>query len=402
MQHRLPIHAGVISRDGHAILLPIAGRSGTSTLMAELARRGGRCSANPFLLFDEEGRPQLANEPGMPPLPLVLVVATRYQAESRWEPVIRRGARALLPILDHVPTLRKDPAQSLRSIAALGSGVVMLQSLRPDAARVASDILEFADALMVARRARLAETHSSDEAEPATADRIRRSRRDGPESIGRPTPTGATVTACSATYTVGGLPRSGTSMMMRALAAGGLDVFEDPAKNENLWTHWERRREAVGYNPNPNGVHEPGSFRSLEAFPEMIRGRLVKLMGRGAAERQFARIGPIRVAYIYRNRMAVARSHLAAFSSLPAWTATPALYRQQIDWLITLQRSRPWIQDVTCIAYEDILRDPVGQFARLAEIGWPIDPRAAAAIVDSRLDRNSGTRSEPIRRAAEV
>lgn len=370
--------------------------------MVELARRGARCGAGPCAFVDEQGRVWPADESGTSPLPVVLVVVTRYQAESSWDPVIRRGARALLPILGHLPDVRNGSAQALRFIAALGSRVVMLQSLRPDAARVASDILEFADTLVLARTAQLAATHSSDEAEPASAQRMCPSRRGGLEPIPHPTPTGATVAACTATYVVGGVPRSGTSMMTRALAAGGLDVLEDTEKNENLWTHWERRREAVGYNPNPNGVHEPGSLRSLESFPEMMRGRLVKLMGHGAAERRFAHSGPIRVAFVYRGRMAVARSHLAAFSSLPLFVATPALYRQHIDWLIRRQRSRPWIQDVTCLAYEDILRDPLGQFSRLAGMGWPIDPRAAASIVDSRLDRNSGARSEPARLCAEA
>ena len=47
-----------------------------------------------------------------------------------------------------------------------------------------------------------------------------------------------------------------------------------------------------------------------------------------------------------------------------------------------------WVRDVTCFAYEDVVRDPLRQFSRLAEIGWPIDPRAAAATVDPGLDRN--------------
>ena len=44
---------------------------------------------------------------------------------------------------------------------------------------------------------------------------------------------------------------------------------------------------------------------------------------------------------------------------------------------------------MTCFAYEDVMRDPLGQFTRLAEIGWPIDRRAAAYRGRASLDASA-------------
>jgi len=400
----LLIRAGVVGWRGSAILIPAARGSGTSTLVGELVRSGAQCYSDDWALLDEAGnvrpfsRPITLGDgardalPGSPlslrhppPLRVALVVATTYRPGCAWEPRILQGARALLPVVDNAALIREQAARVLRLARALGSSVVTLESPRPDAAAVAPAILDFADAVLIRRAAR--SRSAREKAAPTPPQASPPPRETRPQEI---LASERTSNDPVTTYTVGGMPRSGTSMMMRALAAGGLEMFADTAKDERLSADWAPRR-AIGYDPNPHGCHEPGAFRSHDQFPEMIRGRLVKLMGNGVAQPRFARVEPIRVAFICRDREAVARSHLTAFGRVPKWTETSHGYRRVIDTYIARQRRCPWVQDVTCFAYEDVVRDPLGQFSRLAAIGWPIDQRAAAATVDPTLERNRGS-----------
>ena len=368
----ISIPGGVVAWRGAAILIPAASGAGTATLAAALVRRGAQWGSTGCALLDDAGSVHLLPMAAAP-IPAALVVATAYRPGCIWSPRIQRGAPALLPIVDHAVRRGAPPARALRLAAALAARVVTLASPRPDAEAVAPALLAFADAVLaawpVAPGGRIAPEHGR------------------PGRVPRPgVPVAAPDAAPATTYVVGGMTRSGTSMMTRALGAGGLDIFSDPAKEERAATAWARRGGA--YHPNPHGLHEPGAHRSHPRFAEMIRGRLVKLLGSGAAPRHLAGAGPFRVAYIHRDREAVARSHLATFGTLPTWTTSSRIYRQVIDGNIDRQRARAWVRDVTCFAYEDVVRDPLRQFSRLAEIGWPIDPRAAAATVDPGLDRN--------------
>ena len=67
---------------------------------------------------------------------------------------------------------------------------------------------------------------------------------------------------------VSGLPRSGTSMMMKMLSAGGLDLLMDDKRNADVF--------------NPNGYYEYEAVKSLKdgntKWLEEARGRVVKVV----------------------------------------------------------------------------------------------------------------------------
>ena len=75
-------------------------------------------------------------------------------------------------------------------------------------------------------------------------------------------------------YLVSGFSRSGTSMMMRCLAAGGLSAADDHQFDELNRIYGDET-----YQPNPNGffmVAEYGEFMRPD-FAEEYEGRLIKI-----------------------------------------------------------------------------------------------------------------------------
>jgi hypothetical protein len=81
----------------------------------------------------------------LPPIEPVALIATTYEPGAVWAPVVLQGARAALPLLDHLFTASAEPERALRLAASLAPGIVTLQGPRPDAAEVASAILGFVD-----------------------------------------------------------------------------------------------------------------------------------------------------------------------------------------------------------------------------------------------------------------
>ncbi|HUW00736.1 MAG TPA: hypothetical protein VMW08_00150 [Acidimicrobiales bacterium] len=186
------------------------------------------------------------------------------------------------------------------------------------------------------------------------------------------------------TWVVSGMPRSGTSMMMRALIAGGLEPYWNPDKDAEL-----AKIAAPRYHPNPNGYFEPGQARHTRAFPRLIDGKLVKLMGVGPAEPRFRQAAPIRVVWMRRPPAEIRASHLATFGRCPPWTADNR-YPTIAAARIAHQTSVPWVEGLAVVDYPDVT-DPatrLEQFERLTAEGWPIDPEAAAATIDGALHRH--------------
>ena len=173
------VHAGVVGWRGYAILIPGRSKTGKSTLVAELVRRGAVYYSDEYAVIDDHGRvhpytrPLVLRDGSQPacpalgegmtgattdlePLPGALVVSAAYQEGASWCPAVVTGARAALSLVDNTVLAATEPARAIRLAALLGPSVVMLQGLRPDAALVAPEILRFVDDLLDGR-----ETHGS-------------------------------------------------------------------------------------------------------------------------------------------------------------------------------------------------------------------------------------------------
>lgn len=101
------VHAGVVGWQGKALVAPGPSRAGKSTLVLELVRAGASFLSDEFAVFDRQGRvhayprtlwqrlsktkkqsftpQQLGWQPG-PPLPVGILLMTRYVAGAHWQP----------------------------------------------------------------------------------------------------------------------------------------------------------------------------------------------------------------------------------------------------------------------------------------------------------------------------
>src|SRR5262249_29776320 len=143
--------------------------SGKSTLVAALLRCGatyysdefavldGRGHVHPFprklALRQENGKPvkrcgpeELGGRAATEPLPIGLVVLTKYQAESRWQPRLLSPGKAALEVMESTMPTLVDPETALTVLHRTVPAARCLKGVRGDAAETAKELLQLAAA----------------------------------------------------------------------------------------------------------------------------------------------------------------------------------------------------------------------------------------------------------------
>jgi len=179
---------------------------------------------------------------------------------------------------------------------------------------------------------------------------------------------------------VTGLPRSGTSMVMRMLQAGGVEVTTDG----------ERRADE----DNPLGYFEFEKAIELAkdtSWIQQARGKVVKIVA------QLLPHLPAKEHYhiIFMERdlaevVASQKAMLARQSRRGAELDEQKLrdtYTSQLNRVHTQLARRPEVR-MLCVNYADLVADPTTQVSALAEfLGAPFDLHAAAGAVRPDLHR---------------
>jgi hypothetical protein len=179
---------------------------------------------------------------------------------------------------------------------------------------------------------------------------------------------------------VSGLPRSGTSLMMQMLAAGGLELLTDGKR--------------VADASNPRGYLEWERAKSLPREPESIvqaEGKVVKIISTLLLSLPNAR--HYKVMFMERPLAEVTASQAAMLQKLG--TSGPALSPDAMERALDAHlkqvkaalRSRPEI-NVLWVPYQDVLADAPRASERIQEfLGVPLNVSAMAAQVDHSLYR---------------
>lgn len=173
---------------------------------------------------------------------------------------------------------------------------------------------------------------------------------------------------------VSGIPRSGTSLMMRMLQAGGLPVLTD-----NLRLPDEH---------NPHGYFEDERVKRLAHdaswFTE-ARGKAVKVIYRLLPH--LPKDIPHRILFMHRDLREVFASQNAMLrSEVDDEGLVIAAFEKDIA------RHRPTDTKICDVNYADVLRDPIGQSRRIVEfLELPLNTEAMAQAVDPKLYRNRAT-----------
>ena len=181
---------------------------------------------------------------------------------------------------------------------------------------------------------------------------------------------------------VSGLPRSGTSMMMSALQAGGMPLVVDDLRQADA--------------NNPKGYYE---FERVKKLPKgdtvwlaTAPGKAVKII---SALLEYLPSGyKYRVVFMQRNLGEVMASQQRMLirngKDLGYTDDGKDLYQSYHDHLTKVRR---WLEEnrkieTLFVSYNDVLSDPLRQFQKVADfLDHKVDPVAMSKVVDPKLYR---------------
>ncbi|MBK9241729.1 MAG: hypothetical protein IPL75_16105 [Acidobacteria bacterium] len=130
------LHAGVVGWRGRALIIPGRSMTGKTTLVSALVRAGAGIYSDEFAVLDKAGQVHpypvplsvrgTAGEPGVRtpveslggqagtgPLPLGLIVVTRYAPTATWCPLPLSPAVALLACMDNAVAAQREPESTM-------------------------------------------------------------------------------------------------------------------------------------------------------------------------------------------------------------------------------------------------------------------------------------------------
>ena len=184
---------------------------------------------------------------------------------------------------------------------------------------------------------------------------------------------------------VSGLPRSGTSMAMKMLEAGGMEIVTDG------------EREAD--EDNPRGYYEDERVKDLANAPDKSwlrasRGRAVKVIS--FLLKDLPPNLDYQVILMRRDLTEVLASQRKMLDRRGETDETPdermmELWQDQlwrVNYLLKKAPQFEWVE----LEYGEALRDPAAAAARIAGLVEGLDEKAMASVVDPALYRN---RTEP-------
>lgn len=158
------IHAGVVAHSGRAIVTPGPSFAGKTTLVRSLVEAGAVYYSDEFAVLDATGlvhpyarplsfRPphggqveyradQLGGVAGDEPLPVGLVVATRYRPGAEWDPQTLSPGAGALTLLENAVPAQARPDQTIRHITRAIDDATALHGERGEADETAGQLLD--------------------------------------------------------------------------------------------------------------------------------------------------------------------------------------------------------------------------------------------------------------------
>ncbi|MBX3169580.1 MAG: sulfotransferase family protein [Candidatus Eremiobacteraeota bacterium] len=165
---------------------------------------------------------------------------------------------------------------------------------------------------------------------------------------------------------VTGLPRSGTSLLMSMLQAGGLELVSDGGRPADQH--------------NPRGYFEAGTWSEADSG-----GKAVKLLDRQLEKADLQ--GPVRVLLLERDLTEVAASQQKMLGQPPDGRDWPELLSRELHRFKGWLAGRGW--PVWRVEHRRLIHQPQEVARELQTfLGRPLDLKAMAGQVDPALYRN--------------
>jgi hypothetical protein len=166
-RRRAFVHGGAVAWRGRAIVLPGSTMAGKTELVGALVRAGAEYLSDEYAVLDEAGRVRpfakplsfrdadyrqtdvpvedLGGQVAKGPIPVGLVLMTRYQPGARWRPRRLSAAAGALAMLANTVSIRMRPQFATRALAAAAIHAPVFETARPDVSEAASAILALAE-----------------------------------------------------------------------------------------------------------------------------------------------------------------------------------------------------------------------------------------------------------------
>lgn len=167
---RIFVHAGVVTHNEHAIVLPGPSFSGKSTLVAALVRAGATYYSDEFAVLDPDGLIEpyprlislreaggrwgeyappesLSNRVSGPPVRAALIVDTTYVPAARWSARRCGPGEGALALLVNAVLERKSIAEAMEVIGRAVSSAATLKGERGEAEETAAILIDQLDEL---------------------------------------------------------------------------------------------------------------------------------------------------------------------------------------------------------------------------------------------------------------
>jgi len=179
---------------------------------------------------------------------------------------------------------------------------------------------------------------------------------------------------------VSGLPRSGTSMMMKVLEAGGMPLLVDHVRTAD--------------EDNPEGYYEFERVKKVEtdtAWLDEARGRVVKMIS--ALLKHLPATHHYKVIFMRRNLDEVLASQRQMLIRRGKPTDAASDEKMAAYFTTHVRRVEAWLAeqpnvDVIYVSYNDMMQGPAPHCARIAAfLGLALDPERMASVVSGALYR---------------
>ncbi len=163
---RVFVHAGVVGLRGRAIVIPGRSFSGKTSLVAALVKAGAVYYSDEYAVLDERGRVHhyarplsirengylekpkkyrvetLGGRAGVRPLPVGMVVVSKYEAGARWRPRRLSEGEGALELMANTVSARRQPEAMLGAIREVVSRAPVLKGPRGEVGQVVEFIFE--------------------------------------------------------------------------------------------------------------------------------------------------------------------------------------------------------------------------------------------------------------------
>lgn len=179
---------------------------------------------------------------------------------------------------------------------------------------------------------------------------------------------------------VSGLPRSGTSMMMRMLEAGGLEPLTDHIRTPD--------------EDNPQGYYEFERVKRLpedQAWLEEAKGRVVKIISRLVL--YLPPTYTYKVVFMRRKmeEILASQTQMLIHRGKPTDTISDEkmaeLFRKHLQQVEAWMEQQPNI-DVLYVSYNEVLQNPVEQITKINHfLGGTLAVEKMISVIDHTLHR---------------